>query len=106
MSNLLTRGKIIVKCSFKTVEKDGKKNTFPTYTTVMNKGKKYTVKFTTDCTDKMKDFVKIADGESYTLKRPVYSYDNRTIYSTVWVRDIESAEIFKPENEIVEETDE
>lgn len=100
-----TRDKMIVKCAFKTSNKDGKSKTFPTFTTILKK-QRYNIHFRGSVQEDFPIVSKPVDGKRYTVVEPVYNYDKRTIYNNVWIVSASDIHEFTEEDiEIIEEND-
>ena len=103
MIKAYTRDKVIVSATEKTVEKDGKKNKFIVYTGIFRKYN-YTVKFTTYAKNNIN--IDIVDGGKYVIEKPVYNYDDKSVYRTVWIKAFDNIHEFTDDDiELVEEKD-
>lgn len=100
-----SRDKIIVKCTFKTSNKDGKTKTFPTFMAVLKK-QKYNVYFRESVKTDFPIIDKPVDGARYTVEKPVYNYDTRTIFNKVWIISANDIHEFTDSDiDIIEEND-
>ena len=100
-----TRDKMIIKCVFKTSNKEGKSKTFPTFTAILKK-QRYNIHIRESVQEKFPVIAKPLDGKRYTIERPVYNYDNRTIYNNVWIVAADDIHEFTDNDiEIIEEND-